>query len=54
MRIRKARLPDAAAIQTLIRSLSYDGTLLPRSSAEIYENIRDFTIAETDDGEFLG
>ncbi len=54
MRVRKARLPDADAIQALIRSLSYDGTLLPRSSAEIYENIRDFTVAEADDGEFLG
>ncbi len=54
MRVRKARLPDAAAIHGLIRSLSYDGTLLPRSSAEIYENVRDFTIAETDNGEFLG
>lgn len=54
MRARKARLPDADAIHGLIRSLSFDGTLLPRSSAEIYENIRDFTVAETDDGEFLG
>ena len=54
MRARKARLPDADAIHGLIRSLSFDGTLLPRSPAEIYENIRDFTVAETDDGEFLG
>ena len=54
MQIRKARLPDADAIHGLIRSLSFDGTLLPRSSAEIYENVRDFTIAETDSGEFLG
>ena len=54
MQVRKARLPDADAIRGLIRSLSYDGTLLPRSPAEIYENIRDFTVAETDDGEFLG
>lgn len=54
MRVRKARIPDADAIRKLIRSLSYDGTLLPRSEAEIYENIRDFTVAETDEGEFLG
>jgi amino-acid N-acetyltransferase len=54
MQVRKARLPDADAIHNLIRSLSYDGTLLPRNSAEIYENIRDFTVAETDSGEFLG
>ena len=54
MRVRKARLPDADAIHNLICGLSYDGTLLPRNSAEIYENIRDFTVAETDDGDFLG
>jgi amino-acid N-acetyltransferase len=54
MRVRKARLPDADSIHGLIRSLSYDGTLLPRSPAEIYENVRDFTVAETDSGEFLG
>lgn len=54
MRVRKARLPDADNIHDLIRSLSYDGTLLPRGFAEIYENIRDFTVVETDCGEFLG
>lgn len=54
MRVRKARLPDADAIHGLIRSLSFDGTLLPRSPAEIYENIRDFTVAKSDDGELLG
>jgi amino-acid N-acetyltransferase len=54
MRVRKARLPDAAAIHALIRSFSYDGTLLPRSPAEIFENVRDFTIAETEEGKFVG
>jgi amino-acid N-acetyltransferase len=54
MRVRKARLPDADAIYKLIRGLSFDGTLLPRTEPEICENIRDFTIAETDEGEFLG
>jgi amino-acid N-acetyltransferase len=54
MRVRKARLPDAEAIHTLIRSLSFDGTLLPRNAAEIYENIRDFMVAESDEGEFFG
>ena len=54
MRARNARLPDANAINGLIRSLSYDGTLLPRSPAEIYENIRDFIVVETAEGEFLG
>ncbi len=54
MLARKARLPDAESIHSLIRSFSYDGTLLPRSPAEIYENVRDFTVVETDAGEFLG
>ncbi len=54
MRVRKARLPDGDAIHDLIQSLSHDGTLLPRSPAEIYENVRDFTVTETDAGQFLG
>ncbi len=51
---RKARLQDAERIFRLVNSLSNDGTLLRRSYAEICENVRDFTVAETDEGEFLG
>jgi len=54
MRVRKAKLPDASNIYRLVNSLSGDGTLLRRGFAEICENVRDFTIAETDDGDFLG
>lgn len=50
---RKAILPDAAAIHTLIAAYSHDGTLLPRSLAEICENIRDFVVVE-EDGEIVG
>jgi amino-acid N-acetyltransferase len=46
MRARKARLPDAVAIESLISAYSTDGTLLPRALAEICENIRDFTVLE--------
>ena len=46
MRTRKAMLPDAAEIHALIRAYSGDGTLLPRSFADICENIRDFVVAE--------
>ncbi len=35
MRVRKAKLPDAASIHELINSLSGDGTLLRRSFPEI-------------------
>jgi len=54
IRIHKARLQDARNIFDLVNSLSGDGTLLQRSYAEICENIRDFTVAETSEGEFLG
>ncbi len=52
--VRKARLQDAEHIFRLVNSLSNDGTLLRRSYAEICENVRDFTVAETDAGDFLG
>ena len=54
MRVRKAKLPDASNIYHLVNSLSTDGTLLRRGFAEICENVRDFTVAETEDGDFLG
>ena len=38
----------------LVNSLSSDGTLLRRSYAEICENVRDFSVAESESGIFLG
>jgi amino-acid N-acetyltransferase len=52
--VRKAKLPDAVNIFELVNSLSGDGTLLRRSYAEICENVRDFTVAESESGIFLG
>lgn len=52
--VRKAKLQDAINIFDLVNSLSGDGTLLRRSYAEICENVRDFTVAESDAGIFLG
>jgi len=52
--VRKAKLPDAVNIFELVNSLSGDGTLLRRSYAEICENVRDFTVAESGSGIFLG
>ena len=46
MRTRNAILPDAQAIHDLIATYSLDGTLLPRSLAEICENVRDFMVLE--------
>ena len=54
MLVRKARLQDATHVFDLVNSLSGDGTLLKRTFAEICENIRDFTVAESDGGVFLG
>jgi amino-acid N-acetyltransferase len=54
LRTRKAQLQDAGAIHQLIDSFSHDGTLLPRSYAEICANIRTFTIVETHTHQFLG
>lgn len=52
--VRMAKLPDAVNIFELVNSLSGDGTLLRRSYAEICENVRDFAIAESESGVFLG
>jgi amino-acid N-acetyltransferase len=46
MHTREAVLPDAERIHELISSYSTDGTLLPRTLAEICENVRDFVVLE--------
>jgi amino-acid N-acetyltransferase len=46
MRTREAKLPDAERIHELISAYSGDGTLLPRTFAEICENVRDFVVLE--------
>lgn len=53
MRTRDAKLPDAEHIHNLIAAYSGDGTLLPRSLAEICENVRDFVVLEHD-GHIIG
>ncbi|MGB9254642.1 MAG: N-acetyltransferase [Candidatus Korobacteraceae bacterium] len=53
MHARNAKLPDAFAIEQLIQVHVGDGTLLPRSLAEICENIRDFIVVENG-GEIVG
>src|SRR5215467_10940733 len=53
MHTRDALLPDAERIHELICSYSSDGTLLPRTLAEICENVRDFTVLE-ESGRVIG
>ena len=53
MRTREAILPDAEQIHALITNYSGDGTLLPRTLAEICENVRDFVVLE-EEGRIIG
>ena len=50
---RTAVLPDVEHIQRIIEPYAREGTLLPRSIPELYENVRDFVVAE-EDSKILG
>jgi len=50
---RNAVLPDVSQIHTIIQLYSEKGTLLPRTIAELSENVRDFVVVE-DDGKIIG
>jgi len=52
--IRKARMSDVKGIHGLIAEYARKGDMLPRSLADIYENLRDYFIFEDDDGELVG
>lgn len=51
---RKARMTDTENIHTLINNYAEKGLMLARSRSMIYESLREFTVVEGDDGEFLG
>lgn len=52
-RTRNAVLPDVEHIHAIIQPHADAGTLLPRSIAELCENVRDFVVAE-EDGHIVG
>jgi amino-acid N-acetyltransferase len=52
--IRKARMSDVTAIHQLIAEYARKGDMLPRSLADIYENLRDYFVFLGDDGELVG
>ena len=52
--IRKARMSDVKGIQQLIADYALKGDMLPRSLADIYENLRDYFVFEEDGGELAG
>lgn len=54
MLVRKALLQDATNIFEIVNAHTQDGTLIRRPFSEVCENIRDFTIALSDSGVFLG
>lgn len=46
--IRKARIPDVPEIHRLINTFAERNAMLPRALSAIYENLRDFLVAEED------
>jgi amino-acid N-acetyltransferase len=54
MHTRNARLPDVERIHEIIEMYSHDATLLPRTIAELCENVRDFVVAVDGAGEIFG
>ena len=52
--IRKARMADVKGIHGLIAEYARKGDMLPRSLADIYENLRDYFVFLGDDGELVG
>lgn len=52
--IRKARMSDVKGIHRLIADYAKKGDMLPRSLADIYENLRDYFVFLDDDGELVG
>lgn len=47
--IREAKPGDAPIIQKLVNNFAKEGKMLPRSLNELYEDIRDFFVAEAQD-----
>ena len=53
LQTRSATLPDAGPIHAILEPYALDGVLLPRSVAELCENVRDFVVAE-EEGRIAG
>ena len=52
--IRKARLPDVAAIVKVTREFGQEGIMIPLSIGDTLERIRNFLVAETPNGDIIG
>ncbi len=53
MKVRKARISDVPTMMKIIGTFAEKGDLLPRSLAELYEHIRDYSVC-VDDEEVVG
>ncbi len=51
--LRKARISDIKTVHRLINDCAAKGEMLPRSLAELYDNVRDYFVRE-DAGEIVG
>jgi len=51
--LRKARISDVKAVHRLINECAAKGEMLPRSLAELYDNMRDYFVYE-EQGEVVG
>ena len=54
LEIRKARLSEAEEIRRVVNNYAKDGLVLPRSLADVYENIRDFYVLVDEEGKLRG
>ncbi len=52
--LRRARVADVEPMQKLINSFADRDQMLPRSLNELYENVRDYFVAESASGEVAG
>lgn len=52
--IRKAKLTDVPGIHALVNAYAREELMLPRPLSELYENLRDFTVATNDDDRIVG
>ncbi|WP_088225342.1 N-acetyltransferase [Desulfosporosinus sp. FKB] len=53
MKLRKAKIADVEEMMSLINNNAEQGLMLPRSRNMLYENIREFMLAE-EDGQLVG
>ncbi len=54
MNIRKARLSDSEALHKLVNHYAKKGLMLARSRSAIYEDIRNYSVMEDEEGEVIG